>query len=226
MRLVFVSGISGARLFEGAVALGVAAVLLAADVLPVGSAPPDTFAVTREAKGSDDFRPDRFTFSAGGFQYSVKADGTGVRSAQGGTSQRFRLPVDSDKWIERLWYLPIERDIVLICEDSDGESGGGIVVRLAGQRLQRRWVAKLPGFNIGEGLLDGAYLYVTAIGFVGKLDLNAGKFAWAHENLYQNPYGDGRFSAFKRPILRDDVVVFTDGTNTIVVDKQSGKHTP
>ena len=226
MRLVCLSEISGARLFRGAIGLAAGAVVLAADVLPSSSAPPDVLVVTREAKGSDDVRPDRFTFSVGGFQYSVKADGAAVRSGQGGTSQRFRLPVERDRWIERLWYLPVERDVVLICEDSDGEGGGGIVVRLAGQRLQRQWVTKLPGFNIGEGLLDGEHLYLTAIGFVGKLDINTGRFAWAHQNLHQNPYGDVRFNAFKRPIFRDDVVVFTDGTNTIVVDKQTGAHRP
>ncbi len=174
--------------------------------------------VTREATASDIVRPDRFWFSASGFQYSVTADGRGVRSASARAPQRFRLRLDRGAWIERLWYLPVGHDIVLIYEDTDGEEGAATVVRLTGDTLRARWSAHIPGFNTGEAAMDQDHLYVTAIGFIAKLNLSSGRYAWSHTGLY----ADGRFNSFKRPDVGDAIVRFTDGVNTIAVQKHSG----
>jgi len=124
--------------------------------------------------------------------------------------------------VERLWYLPLGHDLVLVHENTDGESGWGTVTRLTGERLQARWSTNIPSFNIGEGVMEGDDLYLTALGFIAKLNLTTGRYAWVHEDLY----ADGRFNAFKRPVVGDAVVTFTDGANTLVVKKRSGVLVP
>ncbi len=62
----------------------------------------------------------------------------------------------------------------------------------------------MPGFNVGEGLVEDDHLYLTAFGFVGKLNVLTCQYAWRHTNLYdegRDLYGDGRFNSFKRPIV-------------------------
>ena len=206
-----------------AVASGFAWVALVATMASVGivrmaSTAELSTAVTRGAAADDDVRPDHFSFSAGGFQYSLTARGLGHRSTPGRAPQRFQLRIDPGAWMERVWYLAVGRDIILVHEDADGEDGWGAVVRLTGERLRVRWSARIPGFNIGEAVIEGDDLYVTAIGFVGKLNVTSGRYAWAHKDLYR----DGRFNSFKRPVVRDAWVTFTDGSNVITVEKRSG----
>ena len=70
--------------------------------------------------------------------------------------------------------------------------------------------------------MEGDDLYLTALGFIAKLNLTTGRYAWVHKDLY----ADGRFNAFKRPVVGDAVVTFTDGANTITVEKRSGVLVP
>jgi hypothetical protein len=219
MRSAFPRGIPAAKSVLIAAGLGSLGMAVVACAGPGSPIPSTTLAVTRQAEAQGDWLfPDRFTFSFGGFQYSATADGAGVRSVAGSTDQRFQLPLDRGTRIQRFWYLPVEHDVVLIYEYSDDESAAGTVVRLTGQNLQSRWSAFIPGFNIGEGVMEDEHLYITAIGFVGKLNLRTGQYAWTHKNLY----ADGRFNDFKRPVVGDTVVTFTDGSNTIVIDKRTG----
>jgi len=206
-----------------AIALTVVVATTASVGVPLtGSASSPSTAVTREATASSDFRPDRFSFSVAGFQYSITARGLGLRSALGRAPQRFQLRLERGTWIERLSYLPLERDIILVYENADSESGAGIAVRLTGEGLQARWSAHIPSFNIGEAVMERDHLYLTALGFIAKLNLTTGRYAWVHKDLYV----DGRFNSFKRPVVGDAVVKFTDGANTITVDKRSGVLVP
>ena len=48
----------------------------------------------------------------------------------------------------------------------------GFIARLDGATLRMKWKRVIPRFNVGQGLLDGAFAYVTGIGFVGKVNLS------------------------------------------------------
>jgi hypothetical protein len=87
-------------------------------------------------------------------------------------------------------------------------------------------VANIPGFNIGDVTIENNYAYITAIGFVSKLDLRSGKYIWKHTDLYQK---NAAFGFFDRPKIQGGKVIFRgvsrDGKapRNIVVDKISGK---
>lgn len=102
----------------------------------------------------------------------------------GKSFQEFALPLD-DGVIEKIQYLETRKAIVLVYELNDGEGGWGQAVSLEGDTLKRKWLARIPAFNIGQGLSEDSYLYLTAIGFISKLDLKVGRYVWKHERLYR-----------------------------------------
>jgi hypothetical protein len=91
-----------------------------------------------------------------------------------------------------------------------------------------KWKRPIPGFNIGQGLIDGDYAYVTCIGFIAKVNLKNGAFMWRHDNLYQR--GSGAFNSFELPEVDGNVVIFRESTDylpkkkaTIRVQRDTGK---
>ena len=167
-----------------------------------------------------------FTFSVDRLEYSVTAQGHGRCSDGRSAPRQFTLPLTRGARIERLWYLALGQDLYLIYEDEDSESGAGTVARLMND-LRPSWTAHVPGFNIGEGVVEDGHLYLTAIGFVAKLNLKTGRYAWAHRNLY----ADGHFNSFQRPDVEKSHVTFTEKLHkpqdspprSITVEKSTGK---
>jgi len=175
---------------------------------------------------SNDFRPynadtepDTFSLLVPGEQYVIAPSGTAYRRAKPDTPQRFVLPVDTALFIERLAFTRIEGDPVFVIQETDNESAAGFVVRLDSASLMRRWMAGIPGFNIGFALREGRYLYVTCIGFIGKLDLSTGKYVWRHDDLYATE----KFNNFDRPRIRGDTVEFPAGGRILRVERQTGR---
>jgi hypothetical protein len=156
------------------------------------------------------------SFSLDGETFVVQSDGRGRRKPRGGRAQPFRLPVPKDCMIDmiaEMWYGKRSGDLLLAYELSDGEFGTASFVRLDGRTLEPRWTAEVPGGNIGPPLVEGAHVYVTAIGFIGRLNLQTGQYAWRHSDLYQ-PFnrarGGDHFNAFLLPIVRKKEVLFVE----------------
>lgn len=186
--------------------------------------------VTERARADDEFNPTVFTFEAGQFSYSIAANGQGSRRSGQVAPLRFQLPLTKDDGIEAVLYLPVDQGLCLIYQYSDGEGAAGRVVRLDGKSLARRWAAEIPGFNVGDAVVEGNYLYLTALGFVGKLDLRTGRYAWQHRGLHAGLH----FNSFERPEIGETFVRFTDKPpykvsgpqRTVKVHKMSGARVP
>ena len=168
-----------------------------------------------------------FEFSSGGFQYKIAENGKGRRS--GNDKQlAFSLRVAPNDYLtHQLYYADYEGDLLLIGEVSDSDYGMGFIARLDGATLRLKWKRVINAFNVGQGLLDGAYAYVTGIGFVGKVNLKSGAYAWRHDDLYRR---DGAFNSFELPDVEGNVVVFREAPQylrkkkaVIRIKRQSGK---
>ena len=116
-----------------------------------------------------------------------------------------------------MFYFKYNTDLLLAYELQDGEDGWGHVVRLDGNTLSQKWLTDIPGFNVGQGLVENNFLYLTAIGFAAKLDLESGKYAWRHDGLYKpgfyNAVGlreSGYFNDFEQPRLEGNVILFPE----------------
>lgn len=210
-----------------------------------GVEPSTTTAATQPAVSDLPVRPTKFTFTIANYRFLVDENGKGSRVRPGGRPQSFLLTVN-DGDIERIQYLEFRNFVVVIYELNDGESGWAHVVALDNQTLKRKWLARVPTFNIGQGILDAPYLYLSGTGFVAKLDLKSGRYVWKHDRLYipgfwnsKGQYEVGYFNSFLPPRLERNIVVFPEadpGSHTdrryaapprppvmLKVDKDSGK---
>jgi hypothetical protein len=103
---------------------------------------------------------------------------------------------------------------------------GLLLAWMAQQRM--KWKRVIPGFNVGQGLLDGAFAYVTGIGFVGKVNLKSGAYAWRHADLYGQ--ANSAFNIFALPEVEGNVVIFREAEHylrkkvaVIRVQRHTGK---
>ena len=169
-----------------------------------------------------------FEFSIGDYLYRIAENGKGRRTSNE-KSLSFNLRIQPNDYLTReLYYLQHKGDLLIICEVSDEESGMGIIARLDGATLRMKWKRIIPGFNVGQGLLDGAFAYVTGIGFVGKVNLKTGAYEWRHTDLYGQ--ANSAFNAFALPKVERNVVVFREAahylrkkTAVIRVQRHKGK---
>jgi hypothetical protein len=98
-----------------------------------------------------------------------------------------------------------------------------------------KWKRSIPAFNVGQALIEEDHAYVTAVGFVGKVNLMSGTFAWKHDKLYTNglrnddSYGDSNFTSFELPKVEGDLVLFTEveiykyPPTSVKVQKRTGR---
>ena len=192
----------------------------------VSSSEPQTLRTFVEIKGRPEYLPSSFEFSSSVYKYRILSSGRGRRTGGQVAPRSFNLRLDKSYSLDRLiYYAELESDVLLMCEVSDGESGGGFIARLDGQTLRMKWKREIPGFNLGQGLIQGNHAYLTAIGFIAKLNLKSGTYHWKHDNLYR----DGDFNSFKLPAVEGDVILFKEEVTydepakTIEVQKQTGK---
>jgi hypothetical protein len=78
--------------------------------------------------------------------------------------------------------------------------------------------------NIGPGLIEGDYVYVTGQDFLAKLDLQTGKYVWQQTELGKE-YGP-MFAQFALPEINGATIVFPEAgarERTLEVDKATGR---
>jgi outer membrane protein assembly factor BamB len=189
--------------------------------------PSEVFQLAKPVGGKTHPDPAAFEFEMGGFNYHVRQNGNGWRK-KGEKTRRFNLRLD-DGGLERVYFHDYGGRLLLVCEVGDGGYGSGFVTLLEQPSMRGLWRQHIPGFNVGEPLREGRSLYVTGIGFVGKLDLGTGEFDWKQEDLYDTREGVPKhFNSFEKPELAGDTVLFRERAvynqhKTLVVDKKTGK---
>jgi hypothetical protein len=189
--------------------------------------PSKVFQAARPIIGKAHPAPEAFEFEANGFSYYIKQNGNGWRR-KGDRTRRFNLRPEHGG-LERIYFNEYDGALLLVCEVGDGGYGGGFVTLLGQPSMRARWKQSTPAFNVGEPLREGRHLYMTGIGFVGRLNLDTGEFDWKHDDLYDTREGSPKyFNSFEVPELVGDTVLFRDRPvynprRTLVVDKKSGK---
>jgi hypothetical protein len=184
--------------------------------------------VTSSSERIGKFDKYTFKFSSKGDMFTIRYDGCGV--VEGMTERiEFKLELPETFTIYELSYLRVDRDLVLVYLLGSGIGGSGRICRLNGNTLLPKWEANVMGFNLGEAVARGGFLYLSAINLVAKLDLHSGRFVWMHEKLDQ--MFPSAFNSFQRPILRGPNVLFTEvlppyasgSAITIVVEDETGR---
>lgn len=181
--------------------------------------------------GDRETEPTKFEFTLKGNRFELTSEGSGVRITDG-LKVSFQLPLNKGSFLETVRYFAVADDLVVFYTDFNGEESKSAIVRFDNRKMTRRWATTVYGFNVGDALVTGKYAYLTTIGFVGKLDLESGKFVWRHEGLNEKmPYA---FNSFERPFVVKGTVNFPEQLDiihkrrkltglTIVIDDTTGK---
>lgn len=197
------------------------------------AAAPDASKDFRRARRvNPDVPPDRaaFEFESNGFSYRVGANGSGRRT-KGDRTGRFNLWLDGRDYIEGIRFTLYEGDLLLVCEVNDDQTRAGLLTRLEQPSMRALWRERIPAPEVGEPLREGHALYVTGAGFIARLDLRTGEYAWLHEDLGGEAGGARAaqpFAAFETPEVEGDAVLFREQPvynrrRAVVVRKRTGE---
>ena len=168
-----------------------------------------------DAQESGESAGKTFNFTLHQTTYSISVRGVGKRFGPTGTQNMFSL----EPGLDRLKLVEFSGDPIFIYEVHD-EDGYGVVTRLASRSLTAKWRTTLPGFNVGAAIANGRWLYVTCIGFVGKLDQETGKYSWSRSDLYDR----GAFNSFDSLSFdRGKLICIGSAGEHIILDAASGK---
>ena len=153
-----------------------------------------------EVTYTDDFEPDTMFVDLFNEKYMITKEGEIYKE----DSLIFDLKIDD--LIERLYFIPIEKDeLVVIFTETDMDYAGSLVKRISLKNNKILWSVRAGGFNMVHPVYIDNYVYLSTIGFVAKLDFLTGKFEWKFENLYNK----GKYNSFKMPrFYENDIVLF------------------
>jgi hypothetical protein len=164
-----------------------------------------------------------FEFPVAGSKYHIARNGLGNRSEGSSPPQAFNLHLSKGDYIRALYYAEYQGDAILLIEVSNGAYGAGFIVRVGGAVPDIKWKQAIPAINVGRGLVEGDFAYVTAMRFVAKVNLRSGSYAWRHQDLERG----AAFDAFDAPGLDGSRVWFPArgrGRKTAVTaDKRTGR---
>jgi len=163
-----------------------------------------------------------FVFSKGDLTFAIRQDGLGDTTSTRFIRDRiFRLQM-SGGLLERLYTADFGAEVILAYEVTGG-AGRGYVARFDPNKRTFRWFAPIPARNIGPGLIEENYAYLTGTNFVAKIDLQTGKYVWQTADLKRE---DGSaFRSFDVPEVNGSRVVFrelVEDGRTLQIDKASG----
>ncbi len=166
-----------------------------------------------------------FAFSAGGRLFTIRHDGFGeINGVVFIKFRNFNLKMGGPGRLARLYTAEIGSDLVLAYEVANGNSGWGYVARFDPAHNAFRWIAPVASGNLGPGLIEGNYAYVTGQDFLSKLDLQTGKYVWQQTDLAKE-YGSV-FAQFALPEINGASIVFPEAgakARTLEVDKVTGR---
>lgn len=166
-----------------------------------------------------------FVFTVGGRQYTVRHDGRGeITGPIFNKLRNFFLRLDGAARLDKLYSAQAGNDLLLAYEVANGKSRWGYVARFDPSAPTFRWFASLPAANVGPGLIEGNYVYVTGQDFLAKLDLQTGKYVWQQTDLGKD-YGPV-FAQFALPEINGLTIVFPEAgarARTLEVDKATGR---
>jgi hypothetical protein len=165
-----------------------------------------------------------FVFTVGSRQYTVRHDGRGeITGPIFNKLRNFFLKLDGAARLEKLYSADAGNDLLLAYEVTNGRSGWGYIARFDPSAPAFRWFAPITSMNVGPGLIEGNYVYVTGQDFLGKLDLQTGKYVWQQTDLKE--YGPV-FAQFALPEINGATIVFPEAgarARTLEVDKATGR---
>lgn len=143
------------------------------------------------------------------------------------TAENDTIHLKTELIVEEAYLYVDETSFFVFFTDTDHEGATSWIQRFSKNPLKSAYVKQIPGFNLGQPIIDGQFAYVTALGFVGKIDLQIGEYVWKHKELYDNEKYS--FNSFDTVVLKHNETEFisenykTDKIDKVIVDNQTGE---
>jgi hypothetical protein len=89
------------------------------------------------------------------------------------------------------------------------------------------WQTEIPGFNLGQPYIKEGFAYVTAIGMVGKINLEDGKYIYQIKDLYDDEFAS--FNSFDKIAFKDSLTIFLSENyrsktyDSVIVNEKTGR---
>jgi hypothetical protein len=151
-------------------------------------------------------RPAAFEFELDGYGYHVAGNGAG-RRVKGDQTRLFNLRLEDLGEITGVRFMGYEGNVLLLCAVDYGDEVGGFVYRLEQPSMRARWSREVPAYDI-KAVREGGALYLAGYGFVGKLDLRTGLYAWRHGGLPEGQKSRIPPGRFEQPDVSGDAALF------------------
>jgi hypothetical protein len=82
------------------------------------------------------------------------------------------------------------------------------------------YLEEIPGFNLGDPAIQGNSAFITAIGFIGRIDLETGTYRWRWDDLYDNEkYSFNSFDSILVIVRETNVEFLSENPRTKHLDK-------
>jgi len=165
-----------------------------------------------------------FVFSTEGFHYIIRADGHTESDSGKPRSRNFDLRVGRNGHLVRIYFTEYDGDLLLIYEASDKQYGWGYVERFDQKTLKPRWLKPVNGINIGPGLVEANYAYLSAADLLAKIDLRTGEYVWQQQGFQEQYHLSSE--GFRLPSINAERVFFDEDAEngkTIEAAKTTGK---
>jgi hypothetical protein len=190
--------------------------------------PSSTF---QESAGTPAVAPTAFDFEMNGFSYRVAANGNG-RRMKGDKTRRFNLHLEGGESVRRLYFSEYEGDLLLLCETEGGEERAGTVItRLEQPSMRARWKQRATVRAVNTLRHEGS-LYLAGDGFVARLDMKDGEYAWRHDDKREDEESKDLIppGRYLTPEVSGDIVTFNaerssgdTSARVVRVNRKTGK---
>jgi hypothetical protein len=115
--------------------------------------------------------------------------------------------------IETLFVQPSGDDFIVFYVSSDANGAVSYTKKISTKQSKIVWETPIYAFNLATPIIIGDYAYLSTMGFIGKLNLIDGKYAWRFEDL------DKKYESFNEPkFFKDSLVLFTQKTHPMIAD--------
>ena len=143
------------------------------------------------------------------------------------TTTNDTIHLKTDLIVEKAYLYENETNYYIFFTETDHNAATSWIQKISKNPLKSESVEHIPGFNLGQPIIDEQFAYVTAIGFIGKIDLQTVKYVWKHKDLYDR--GKHSFNSFDTVILNKNEIEFisgnykSDNIDKVIVDNQTGE---
>ena len=143
------------------------------------------------------------------------------------TFDNYSIQLETDLIVNRAYLYETKKYFYVFFTDTDDDGETSWVQKISKSPLKTEFVQQIQGFNLGQPIIVGESAYVTAIGFIGKIDLKSGMYDWKHRNLYDNRKYS--FNSFDTILINETQIEFISENywskkfEKVIVDNLTGE---